>query len=388
MRPDLSAATREQLVLTGASARPRVVLVHDWLTGMRGGEKVLESLCRLFPQAPVYTLLHVRGSVSETIEAHRVRTSFIQHLPLATRLYRHYLPLFPTAVECFDTDDVDLIVSTSHCAAKAVVPTGRALHVCYCHSPMRYAWDQFDAYFGRDRIGALGSTLARPVLAWLARWDRSTAHRVHQFVANSAFVAGRIARYYNRSSVVLHPPVDVDFFTPGASPPEPYFLIVSALVPYKRIEVAIRAAARLGARLKVVGTGPDLKRLRTIAGPNVEFLGTVDSDTLRDLYRRAQAFILPGEEDFGIAPVESLACGRPVIALARGGATETVEAGVTGLLVDRPAPDAFADAMDDIVRRPFDPAILVERARQFGVGRFEAAFRQVVTDTLAAAAAC
>jgi len=387
MRPDSFTAPREPPATT-ASARPRIVLVHDWLTGMRGGEKVLESLCRLFPQAPVFTLLHVRGSVSEAIETRRVRTSFVQHLPLAARLYRHYLPLFPTAIECFDTDDADLIVSTSHCAAKAIVPTGRALHVCYCHSPMRYAWDQFDAYFGRDRIGAIGNALARPALAWLARWDRSTTHRVHQFVANSAFVAGRIARYYNRSSVVLHPPVDVEFFTPGALAPEPYFLVVSALVPYKRIDVAIRAAARLGARLKVVGSGPDLERLQTIAGPDVEFLGTVDSHVLRGLYRRAQAFVLPGEEDFGIAPVESLACGRPVIALARGGATETVESGVTGLLVDRPAPDAFADAMRDVAGRRFDPAVLVQRARRFGVGRFEAAFRQLVTDTLVAAAAC
>jgi glycosyltransferase involved in cell wall biosynthesis len=366
----------------------RVVLVHDWLTGMRGGEKVLESLCRLFPTADLITLVHAKGAVSETIERRRVRTSFIQNLPFARRLYRHYLPLFPTAIECFDLDDADLIVSTSHCAAKAVVPTGRAVHLCYCHSPMRYAWDQFDAYFGRERLGLVGHALARPALAWMARWDRATAHRVHHFVANSRFVAGRIARYYNRQATVLYPPVDVEFFTPGPRAPEPYFLVVSALVPYKRIDVAIGAAARLGARLTIVGTGPDLRRLKTLAGPSVEFAGAVEPSALRELYRSATALVLPAEEDFGIAPVESLACGRPVVALNRGGVTETVENGVTGVLVDRPAADAFADAMRTVIERSFDPAPLVRRAHEFGVARFETAFSQIVSGTVAAAHAC
>jgi Glycosyltransferase Family 4 len=180
--------------LSALVAGRRVVLAHDWLTGMRGGEKVLESLCRLFPGADLVTLVHVKGSVSPLIEARRIRTSIVQRFPLPGTFYRHYLPTFPAAIELFDLDAADLIVSTSHCAAKAVVPTGRALHVCYCHSPMRYAWDQFDAYFGRDRVGVIGNAVLRPVLAWLARWDRATAHRVDQFVANSHYVAGRIAR--------------------------------------------------------------------------------------------------------------------------------------------------------------------------------------------------
>jgi glycosyltransferase involved in cell wall biosynthesis len=368
------------------AARPRVLLVHDWLTGMRGGEKVLESLCRLFPEAELATLVHVPGSVSRLIEARRIRTSFVQALPAPARFYRHYLPIYPTAIECFDLDDVDLVVSTSHCAAKSVVPTGRAVHVCYCHSPMRYAWDQFDAYFGRERIGTVGHALARPVMAWLARWDRDTAHRVHHFVANSRFVAGRIARYYNRPASVVHPPVDVEFFTPGPDPPASYFLVVSALVPYKRIDVAIHAAGRLQAPLKIVGTGPDLKRLSALAGPTVEFLGAVDDDTLRSLYRRAAAVVLPAEEDFGIAPVEAMACGRPVVALGRGGATETVVPGVTGLLVDDQTPDAFADALQDIGRRSFDSADLASRAAAFGVARFETAFRDLIAAQVAPAA--
>lgn len=366
----------------------RVVLVHDWLTGMRGGEKVLESLCRLFPDSDLLTLVHVPGSVSPTIEARRIRTSFVQRLPMRARLYRHYLPLFPMAIEGFDLDDADLVVSTSHCAAKSVVPTGRAVHVCYCHSPMRYAWDQFEAYFGRDRIGPVAAAAARPVLAWLARWDRATAGRVTHFVANSQFVAGRIARYYNRPASVLHPPVDTRFFTPASGSSEPYFLVVSALVPYKRLDVALRAATRLGVRLKVVGTGPDLARLQAQAGPLVEFAGALPPEQLREAYRNALALVLPAEEDFGIAPVESMACGRPVVALGRGGATETVVDGVTGLLVDDHTDAAFADTMDRIRRTSFDPDALVRHADRFSTARFEEGLRTTLTGALSGPSPC
>jgi len=370
------------------TAGRRVVLVHDWLTGMRGGEKVLESLCRLLPDSDLITLVHVRGSVSPLIEARRVRTSFVQHLPSPARLYRHYLPLFPTAIETFDLDDADLVVSTSHCAAKAVVATGRAPHVCYCHSPMRYAWDQFDSYFGPERLGRLGSAAARPVLAWLARWDRATAGRVSQFVANSRFVAGRIGRYYNRDASVLYPPVDTRFFTPGDSQQRPYFLVVSALVPYKRLDVAIRAATRLGVHLKVVGTGPDLDRLREQADGRTSFLGSVDAAELRDLYRGALGLVLPAEEDFGIAPVEAMACGRPVVALGRGGATETVVPGVTGVLVESPDDNAFATAMDQVQHTTYDPAVLTQHASRFSVAQFEHGLRATLTHALAGTSPC
>lgn len=364
---------------------PRVVLVHDWLTGMRGGEKVLESLCRIFPNADLVTLVHAKGSVSPLIESRRIRTSFVQMLPRPAKLYRHYLPLFPAAVEMFDLDDVDLVVSTSHCAAKAVVPTGRARHVCYCHSPMRYAWDQFPAYFGPDRVGRLGSAVLRPVLAWLARWDRATAHRVDRFLANSQYVAGRIARYYNRPATVVYPPVDTEFFIPGGGPPQPYFLVVSALVPYKRIEIAIRAATSRSVPLKVVGSGPDLGRLQAEAGPSVEFLGQVDDAALREAYRHARALVLPGEEDFGIVPVEAMACGCPVIALARGGARETVVHGETGLLVDDPRAEGFAEAMAQVGTRSFDRMRVRAQAERFGTARFDASLSAVLADTLAGA---
>jgi glycosyltransferase involved in cell wall biosynthesis len=388
--PDVAEPSGAQGIAAG-EAGPwtdlRVVLVHDWLTGMRGGEKVLDCLCRMFPSADLLTLVHARGSVSAAIESRRIRASLVQRLPRAAAAYRYYLPLFPSVIETFDLDEVDLVISTSHCAAKSVVPTGRAVHVCYCHSPMRYAWDQFDAYFGPERLGAVGSALARPVLGWLARWDRATANRVDAFAANSRFVAGRIGRYYNRQASVLYPPVDTQFFTPVSSPAQPYFLVVSALVPYKRLEIAIGAAQQLGVRLKIVGTGPDVARLRRIAGP-VEFLGALDPDALRETYRHARALVMPGEEDFGIAPVESMACGRPVVALGRGGALETVVPGVTGRLVAEPTVEAFADAMRAMLAEDLDPAPMVAHASRFSVAAFEDGVRRLLTQALSAGAAC
>ncbi len=378
----------------GAGRRPdpwagrRVVLVHDWLTGMRGGEKVLEAICRIVPDADLVTLLHVPGSVSPAIANRRIRTSFLQHLPFARRLYRHYLPLFPMAVEALDLDDADVVISTSHAAVKSVVRTGRARHLCYCHSPMRYAWDQFDAYFGVERVGPIAHAVLRPVMGRLAQWDQATAGRVDSYLANSRYVAGRIARYYNRDASVLYPPVDTSFFTPGGDSPEPYYLVVSALVPYKRIDIAIQAASRLGVRLRIAGRGPDERRLRALAGPEVEFLGSVGGEALRDLYRRALALVLPAEEDFGIAPVEAMACGRPVVALARGGATDSIEPGRTGLLVDRQAPDAFAEAMRAAATTPWAPADLVSRAAEFAPDRFDRGFRQALGDLLAAPPSC
>jgi glycosyltransferase involved in cell wall biosynthesis len=361
----------------------RVVLVHDWLTGMRGGEKVLESICRLFPSADLCTLVHERGSVSTLIESRRIRTSPLQRLPAATRRYREMLPLFPAAIELFDLDDADLVISTSHCAAKSVVRTGRARHLCYCHSPMRYAWDQFDAYFGRERLGRVGTALARLAMAPIARWDRTTAHRVDRYLANSRYVAGRIGRYYNREATVLHPPVDTEFFTPnGESPREDKsasrFLVVSALVPYKRLDVAVDAATRLGVPLDVVGTGPDLPRLRARAGAAVTFLGSVDGDALRTLYRRARALLMPAEEDFGIAPVEAMACGRPVIAFGRGGALETIVPDITGVLTDAQSVEAFTDAMASFQHQAWDPIRIRRHAEQFSAAGFEKGFADAV----------
>ena len=360
----------------------RIALVHDWLTGMRGGEKVLEAIAELFPGATIHTLLHVPGSVSAALESHPQRRSFVQWLPGAARHYRTYLPLFPTAIEQFDFDACDLVISTSHCAAKSVVVPGRTRHICYCHSPMRYAWDQFDSYFGPAQVGPARSGVLRRVLAGLARWDVATAGRVDGYVANSHYVAGRIGRYYNRGSTVVYPPVDTAFYRPDPDrSPEPFFLVVSALVPYKRLDVAVRACAEVGATLKIVGKGPEDMRLRQLAGAlgaDVELTGWLPDAEIRLLYQRCLAVLMPGVEDFGMVPVEAQACGRPVVALAQGGAVESVVDGVTGVLVRDPSVAAFAAALRDVCARDFDAAAIRRHAEFFGKARFQAEFQAVV----------
>ena len=348
----------------------RLAIVHDWLTGMRGGERALEVVCERFPEAEIFTLAHVRGSVSPTIEQRRIHTSFVQRLPRVRHWYRHYLPLFPTAIEQFSFDGFDRIVSLSHCCAKSVVHPARVPHLCYCLTPMRYAWDQFEAYFGADRIGRVPSALMRPVMARLARWDRDTAGRADRYVAISHYVAGRIGRYYNREATVVYPPVDTDFFHPDATLPERFALVVSALVPYKRIDVAIAACARAGMPLMIVGDGPERAALARNAPPTTTFRGRVSDDEVRALYRRAAVALLPGEEDFGIVPLEAQACGRPVVALGRGGAVETVKHGETGLLVDELSSEAFADAIVDAAGRRFDQDAIRRHAERFSRSRF------------------
>ena len=365
----------------------RVALAHDWLTGMRGGEKVLDAICELYPNAALYSLVHARGSVSTRIEQRRLRTSFAQWLPGATRFYRQFLPLFPTAVELFDLDDYDLVISTSHCAVKSVVRPGRAVHVSYCHSPMRYAWDQFDAYFGPAQVGRARHGILKPVMAAMARWDRDTAGRVDRYVANSHYVAGRIRRYYNRRASVVYPPVDTEFYRPADDHRQPRsgFLVVSALVPYKRLDMAIEACARLRAPLSIVGTGPELARLRSSAGPDVTFLGWRSDDEIRELYRTSWATLQPGTEDFGMAPVEAQACGCPIVAFGEGGAAETVVPGETGILIDTATPEAFANGLDEARTKSFDPERLRQHALGFSKQRFLVGFQAAVDEAVHAA---
>jgi len=355
-------------------------LVHDWLTGMRGGENVLEAVASLFPRAPIYTLLHIPGSVSPALESHPIHTSFLQRAPGVARRYRHYLPLFPAAVEDFDLTGHDLVISSSHCAAKGVIPPPHSLHLCYCHTPMRYAWDQEHAYFPRRR-GAL-ARLRGMVLTALRAWDVASSQRVDLFVANSRFVAERIRRYYRREAEVLPPPVDTEFFTPaeeGAAGEAPYCLTVAALAPYKRLELAIAACRRLSLELRMVGTGPESDRLRRIAGPRVRFLGHVDRERLRALYRGAVCLLQPGVEDFGIAPVEALACGAPVVALGRGGVLDIVEDGVHGVLYqEADDAEALATAIDRRRKIRFNQLDLHSRAASFSTMRFRQRMRSLI----------
>jgi len=377
----------------------RVALVHDWLNGMRGGEKVLETLCERYPDADVFTLFYVPGTVSDVIARHRIITSSLQKLPFARTHYRRYLPLYPAAIEQFNLDRYDLVISVSHCAAKSVIVPGRARHICYCNAPMRYAWDQFDAYFGPERVGGFASRwVYRPILRRLAHWDAATASRVGRFVANSRNIAGRIRRYYNREATIVYPPVDTTFYHPDTTPPGQHFLIVSALVPYKRIDVAIDACRRAGAKLRIVGDGPDRARLEerangpstslgtspstTLGAGHVEFVGRATNEEIRDEYRRALAVLLPGEEDFGIVPVEAQACGRPVVAFARGGALETVIPGETGILFDELTPASLTAALDRAAATRFDVDRLRAHAQRFSRDRHVEHMRAVIEDTL------
>jgi glycosyltransferase involved in cell wall biosynthesis len=351
-------------------AKAKVALVHDWLTGMRGGERCLEVFGELFPAADLYTLLHVPGSVSPAIESRRIVTSFIQRLPQAERRYRHYLPLFPAAVRAFDLRGYDLVLSSSHAVAKSVrVPAG-ALHVCYCFTPMRYVWDLYDDYFG-PRSGLAARVLMPPVAAWLRRWDRRTAAGVGQFVAISRFVADRIRRAYGRDADVIYPPVDVSRFRVEEAPGE-FYLVVSALTPYKRVDLAVEACNRLGRRLLVVGSGPEERRLRALAGPTVELLGWRDDAQTAELYARCRALLFPPLEDFGITPLEAMAAGRPVIAFGEGGARETVVPPgegepPTGLFFARQTVEDLVDAIQrlEASAHQFEPKALRRRAEAF-----------------------
>lgn len=354
-------------------SQPRVALVHDWLTGMRGGEKVLEAIAAIFPEAPIFTLFHFPGSVSPAIESHPIHTSFLQRAPGIHRHYRRYLPLFPAAIEEFDLSGYDVVLSSSHCAAKGVIPAPDAFHLCYCHTPMRYAWDQEHVYFPNRR--GLMARLRSLTLTSLRAWDVSSAARVNHFVANSRFVARRVKTYYGRPAEVVHPPVDVELFTPGPpggeSAEKGYCLMVSALAPYKKVEQAMAACEKLGIELRVVGEGPEAKRLEEMAGPRVRFLGRVADERLRDLYRGALLFLQPGIEDFGIAAVEALACGTPVVAAARGGVLDIVEDGRHGVLYpDWEGPAALAEAIDKARRIVFNSLDLRDRAESFSVARF------------------
>jgi glycosyltransferase involved in cell wall biosynthesis len=366
----------------------KVALVHDWLTGMRGGEKVLDAICELFPDAPLFTLVHVKGSVSPRIESRPITTSLAQVLPGAPHLYRHFLPLYPALVEGFNLESFDLVISSSHCAVKSVIAP-RAVHVCYCHSPMRYAWDQFPEYFGPRQVGPAASRALAPVMAALARWDAATAHRPDRFLANSQYVAGRISRYYNRRSAVVYPPVDTDYYRPSGdvpAPSAPNFVVVSALVPYKRVDLAVSACRIAGVPLRVAGQGPELERLQQLGGKDVEFLGWRSDDEIRQLYRDATAVLLPGVEDFGMVPVEAQACGTPVVALDAGGARETVVDGRTGVLVADRTAEGFAAGLTRALNSRFDRDVIRQNALRFSRERFLTEFRDAVEGALAARA--
>lgn len=359
---------------------PKIALVHDWLTGMRGGEKVLEVLCELYPQAALFTLLHNKGSVSRVIEEMEIHTSFVDRLPYKSGRYRNYLPLFPRAIESFDFTGYDLILSTSHAVAKGARPAPGALHICYCHTPMRYVWEQYDQYFGPGRANPLTRAAMSFFAPRLRKWDADSSSRVHSFVANSQNVAERIRQYYQRTADVIYPPVSVDQFSVSEAD-DGYYLIVSALVPYKRVDLAVEAFKRSGERLLIVGTGPESGRLQSLASRNIEFLGWQPDTELAGLYARCRALIFPGIEDFGIVPLEAMASGKPVVAFGQGGALETVvddPQRATGVFFREQRPEALREALVKLHDLKLNPHTIRAHAEQFDRKIFKENYRRYV----------
>jgi len=356
----------------------RTAVVHDWLTGMRGGEHVLEAMLPLLPNPEILTLFYVPGSVSPAIENHPIRVSYLDRMPFARKHYRNLLPLFPRAIESFDLSGFDLVVSSSHCVAKGAIAPPGAPHLCYCHTPVRYAYEQFEAYFpeGQTRFYAVKWRL----IGRLRDWDQRTAGRPSRYLANSTAVAERIRRHYGREASVCHPPVDVAFFTPSGAPRGEFLLAVGALVPYKRFDVAIDAAALLSRPLVLVGQGPSEGHLRARAETSVTFAGAVSRERLRELYRECAFFVQPGEEDFGIASAEAAACGAPVVALARGGARDVVRDGKDGVLYEDESGGGLAAAVRRAEAIRFDYTEMQRGAARFSPERFAREFRRALEE--------
>lgn len=359
----------------------RVALVHDYLNQMGGAERVLLTLHDLFPQAPIYTSLFDPSRVDPRFRRLDIRTTFMQRLPGAKRHHQRYLPLYPFAFEQLDLRAYDLVISDSSAFAKGIVTRPDALHLCYCYTPMRWAWNYQD-YVEREQLGRLSRLVLPPFITWLRGWDYATAARVDYFISISPIVAARIAKYYRRESVYIPPPVETSRFA-VAPEHEDYFLIVSRLVPYKRIDLAVQAFTRLGLPLRIIGSGRDERRLRRMAGKNIQFLGRLSDEAVRQQMARCRAFVFPGEEDFGLTPLEAQASGRPVIAYSAGGALATIVDGSTGLFFDEQTPDALAEAVVRFRDDQFDPQTLRQHAEEFSTERFMRRFMQFVEAKIA-----
>jgi glycosyltransferase involved in cell wall biosynthesis len=343
-----------------------VILAHDWLTGMRGGERCLELLCEGFPDAIIYTLIHNAEQVSDTINRHQVQASSMNRLPWIRNHFRVLLPLFPRFVEAIKPAGAEVMISTSHSVIKGLRPPEGTRHICYCFTPMRYGMF-YNEYFGINPIKEL---VVRPMLSRLRAWDTRASDRVDRFIAISEHVRRRIRYFYGRESDVVYPPVDLDRCTPGKSGTLDFDLIVSALVPYKRIDLAVEAYSRLGYPLKIVGTGSQYRKLRKMAGPSIEFLGWREDEEVLDLYRNCRFLVFPGEEDFGIVPLEAQACGRPVVAFGRGGALESVEHGRTGIHFRRQKPEDLLAGIEEAAGQSWDTATIRKHSEKFGIQQF------------------
>jgi glycosyltransferase involved in cell wall biosynthesis len=368
----------------------RVALIHDWLNQIGGAESVLESLVRLFPGAPVFTSMYAPAVMPSPYRSWDIRTTFMQHLPGVTTHHQAYLPVYPLAFGTLNLAGHDLILSNkSGFCHGAPCPSG-AVHVCYCLTPTRFLW-QYEAYRERENIHRVLDLLLKPVVGLLRRWDYAAAQRVHHFIAISSAIQERIRFFYHRESTIICPPADITRFRPGPEPPGDYFLAGGRLIPYKRVDLAVRACSQLGLKLIVYGDGRDRPALEQLAGPSVSFVGRVPWDELVRLFQGAKAFIFPGLEDFGIAPVEAQAAGRPVIAFSGGGALDTVAPGRTGEFFSEQSVESLAAALVNFEPGAYDPATCRTNAERFSTERFERDLKESIwnfanTGTLSAAA--
>ncbi len=353
----------------------RVAIVHDYLNQYGGAERVLEALHDLYPDAPVYTSIYDPAAMPAAYRRWDIRTSFIQHIPGWRSFFRHYFLLYPSAFESFDLSSYDLIISSSSAYAKGIIPAPDARHICYCHTPMRFAWRTRD-YIARETIGGMQGAILPILLSYVRLWDVVSSARVDAFVANSQETASRIARYYGRQATIIPPPVDLPPY--AERPAEDFYLAGGRLIPYKRLSLAVEAFGKLGLPLKIFGDGRDRPTLEAMATANIEFLGRVDEQQRRELFARCRAFLFPGAEDFGITPLEAMAAGRPVIAYAAGGALETVVDGLTGRFFHEQSAAALAVAVAATRHDHYDPQIIRRHAEQFGREVFLARMRALI----------
>ncbi len=356
----------------------RVAIVHDYLVDTGGAERVVIALHALYPDAPIFTSVLDARTTFTAFRTMDVRTSFLQRLPVRKSNYKFLLPFFPLAFESFDFSEYDVVLSSASAFAKGVVTAPETLHVCYCHTPARFVW-RYHEYIAQEQLGRVARLVIALIVHRLREWDYAAAQRVDFFIANSRVTARRIAKNYRREAVVIYPPIAVENFAPRDEIGD-YYLVVSRLAPYKRIDIAVQAFNRLRLPLKIVGAGVDAARLRKMAADNIEFLGHVPQEQLAELYARCRAVIFPGVEDFGIVPLEANAAGRPVIAFARGGALETIVAGKTGVFFHAQTPDALAEvvAATDVTR--FDARVLRAHAEQFSQPRFHSQIARFIED--------
>lgn len=353
----------------------KIALVHDYFTQLGGAEKVAETLYGILPNAHLFATVALRDKMPDTLRDVPVSTSWMQHLPKLDQYYRLYFPLYPFAVSSLDLRDYDLVVSSSSGYVKGVQTNLNAIHVCYCHTPMRWAWS-FDSYSSRESFGGGLRAVLPAFIQGLRRWDEGAARQPDHFVANSQAVADRIQRVYNRYSEVIVPPIDIERFRLSSERQEDYYLVLARIVSYKRLDLAVNAFTKLGKRLVVIGTGPALERLKADAGPTIEFLGRASDEVVEERVAKCRALIFPGEEDFGMAPVEVAAAGRPTIAFRAGGAVETVIDGVTGVFFTEQTTESLMDAVLRFERQTWDAQLIRRHAEGFGVDVFRARFTE------------